>query len=378
MPPTDPAAVAGRVDACLDTLTAASNDARDAGEELLAAVVSLHEPAVRALLAALQDAGGETAIAEVAANAAVAPVLVLHGLHPDDVDTRSAHALQDALRVTGREGELASVHSGVATIRLRAESRGASDDDIVFALLDAVPELERVDVVTEVPVAFPTLRREPAVRRSAPPAPDTPHVAAGGCELCGALTTTRHGHGVDVEARRLVCLCDPCRIVLGANPHRLGRFRAIPERVIADPDFGGTVEAWEALGVPVSTAFFFHDTAAGSVVGFYPGPAGATESLLDPDDWRSLAATSALATDLAPDTEAMLVRRRGDQREAYLVPIDRCYSLVGLLRTHWKGFDGGQDAHDLLDDFFAQLCAEATRAPRVTTPAHAEREVARA
>ena len=38
-----------------------------------------------------------------------------------------------------------------------------------------------------------------------------------------------------------------------------------------------------------------------------------------------------------------------------LVPIDRCYELVGLLRVAWRGFDGGQEARALLDAFFADL-----------------------
>jgi hypothetical protein len=94
-------------------------------------------------------------------------------------------------------------------------------------------------------------------------------------------------------------------------------------------------------------------------VAFYPSPAGATESLLGARDWEALAATSAAARDLAPDTEAMLVRRTADIHEAYLVPVDRCYELVGLVRTHWRGFDGGQDAHDALDEFFGRVRAEA-------------------
>ena len=34
------------------------------------------------------------------------------------------------------------------------------------------------------------------------------------------------------------------------------------------------------------------------------------------------------------------------------MPIDACYELVGQLRRLWRGFDGGQEAHDALDAFF--------------------------
>ena len=35
------------------------------------------------------------------------------------------------------------------------------------------------------------------------------------------------------------------------------------------------------------------------------------------------------------------------------MPIDACYELVGRLRALWRGFDGGQEAHDAIDAFFA-------------------------
>jgi hypothetical protein len=39
------------------------------------------------------------------------------------------------------------------------------------------------------------------------------------------------------------------------------------------------------------------------------------------------------------------------------VPIDACYEFVGNLRQLWRGFDGGQEAHEFIDDFFASLAA---------------------
>jgi hypothetical protein len=60
-----------------------------------------------------------------------------------------------------------------------------------------------------------------------------------------------------------------------------------------------------------------------------------------------------LTPDAGPDdVEAALVRVRGTRVEAYLVPIDACYELVGLVRMHWKGFDGGQEGWDAIDGFF--------------------------
>jgi Family of unknown function (DUF5947) len=73
------------------------------------------------------------------------------------------------------------------------------------------------------------------------------------------------------------------------------------------------------------------------------------------DAWAEVAAANPVLTDPAPDVEALLVRRTGDGFECFLVPIDACYELVGLVRMHWKGFDGGQEAWAAIDGFFERV-----------------------
>ena len=51
--------------------------------------------------------------------------------------------------------------------------------------------------------------------------------------------------------------------------------------------------------------------------------------------------------------------RATTQGECYLVPIDTCYELVGQLRSLWRGFDGGTEAHAALDAFFDDVRARA-------------------
>ena len=41
---------------------------------------------------------------------------------------------------------------------------------------------------------------------------------------------------------------------------------------------------------------------------------------------------------------------RGARRQ-WIVPIDVCYALVGLIRTHWRGFTGGAEVWRELDRF---------------------------
>jgi hypothetical protein len=53
-----------------------------------------------------------------------------------------------------------------------------------------------------------------------------------------------------------------------------------------------------------------------------------------------------------------LVNRIGETRVYYRVPIDRCYELVGLIRSRWHGLSGGEGVQDAIRTFFAKLNEE--------------------
>ena len=59
--------------------------------------------------------------------------------------------------------------------------------------------------------------------------------------------------------------------------------------------------------------------------------------------------------ELAADVEALLVRKVGARLECYIVPIDACYELVGVLRREWRGFQGGDEAWRAVGEFFARV-----------------------
>ncbi len=97
------------------------------------------------------------------------------------------------------------------------------------------------------------------------------------------------------------------------------------------------------------------------MVAFYPGPAGATESELPLDAWRDLEGANRHLATCSPTSRLCSSEPRAGRgsaaSEAYIVPIDACYELVGQMRRLWRGFDGGQDAHDAIDSFFGRLRA---------------------
>ncbi len=106
-------------------------------------------------------------------------------------------------------------------------------------------------------------------------------------------------------------------------------------------------------------AFFFHSTAAGKVIALYPSPAGATESLLDLESWEELVRENPVLREMEPDTEALLVNRVRGTEEYYLLPIDECYKLVGIIRKHWHGLSGGTQMWEAIGQFFTDLRSKA-------------------
>lgn len=172
------------------------------------------------------------------------------------------------------------------------------------------------------------------------------------CEMCGTPVGDEHSHCVNVESRRLLCTCRPCYLLFAPDGAGGRNYRAVPDRYHTDPGSAITEGQWDALQVPVAMAFFFHNSVLGRIVAQYPSPAGATESLLDLTAWAAIEAVNPLAAALIPDVEALIVRRSREGNETFLVPIDCCYELVGRVRMHWSGFDGGPDAARDIREFF--------------------------
>ena len=173
------------------------------------------------------------------------------------------------------------------------------------------------------------------------------------CELCDVPIDDDHRHLVDLTKRSLMCVCRPCGLLFASDGAGGKRFRAVPERYARlDADVAAP---WDLMDIPVGIAFFFINSSLGRVAALYPSPAGATESLLPLEAWPDLVARQPLLATLAPDVEALMIRRMRSVHESFIVPIDACYELVGLVRRHWQGFDGGDDAAHAIDAFFDRM-----------------------
>jgi hypothetical protein len=184
------------------------------------------------------------------------------------------------------------------------------------------------------------------------------------CELCGETIPSEHRHVLDLSNREVMCTCRACAILFDSPAAGAGHYRLIPQRRLRVDDLQLADEDWEELRLPVDMAFFFEHTAAGRVMAYYPSPMGPTESQLELEAWERIAEANPVLRTLAPDVEALLVNRARGARGHWVVPIDECYALVGLIRARWRGFTGGKEVWEGLEHFFEQLDRRARPATR--------------
>ncbi|HSV38700.1 MAG TPA: DUF5947 family protein [Nocardioidaceae bacterium] len=199
-------------------------------------------------------------------------------------------------------------------------------------------------------------------RLAAPKPPPEPQVER--CEFCAVAIGDRHGHVADTNDHRLMCVCRPCYLLFAPQGAGGGRYRGVGEEVRIVEDLSLNEVQWDALRIPVDLAFFFRQTGAEDLLAFYPGPGGATESLLDLAAWAEIAAENPVLDAIETDVEAVLLRKRHDGFTCHLVPIDLCYELVGVVRMYWTGLGGGTEVWHAIDEFFSNLDERGEAVPR--------------
>lgn len=178
------------------------------------------------------------------------------------------------------------------------------------------------------------------------------------CEMCSQELGPEHEHLVEPANRRLICACQACAILFEGQSGT--KFKRVPREVRFLQDFQLGDAQWDGLMVPIEMAFFFNSSPQGKMIALYPSPAGPTESLLSLDTWTDIVQMNPVLENMPSDVTALLVNRVGHVRgaapaEYYLVPIDECYKLVGLIRTHWRGLSGGTEVWREIGAFFTGL-----------------------
>lgn len=179
------------------------------------------------------------------------------------------------------------------------------------------------------------------LRRLVPKADEAEH-----CGMCGQPLAPQHDHLIDPRTRRIACSCQACAILFD---HPAAQYRRVPRDIRFLPDYEISETDWDAMRIPIGIAFFVRQSveqSATRLVAYYPSPAGPVESLLSIEPWEELEG-------LRPDVEAVLINRAA--RECFILPIDECYRLVGLMRAHWKGLSGGAEVWREIQFFFEEM-----------------------
>jgi Family of unknown function (DUF5947) len=192
-----------------------------------------------------------------------------------------------------------------------------------------------------------------------------PRAPAERCDFCSAELPVEHDHLLDPASRGIFCACRECVVSVGSQEG--DTLKRIPRRILSLPNFQMSDAVWDDLMIPVGIAFFFYNSAEGRMVAYYPGPAGATESLLSLEAWQEVLRANPVLAKMEPDVEALLVNRLKGTQDYYLVPVDRCYELVGMIRINWKGLSGGTEVWEEIRKFYDRLKERSTEA-YVATP----------
>src|SRR5215831_8897490 len=146
-----------RIEELLDSLRSRGGAAADAAEELVRLLVGMYGDGLAAIMAALAEAGepGRAIIDRLTADPLVEGLLLLHGLHPLDVDARIQRALDQVRPYLGSHAggvQYLGVTDGVARLRLEGSCHGCPSSTVTVrlaiegAVQDAAPEVSEVVV----------------------------------------------------------------------------------------------------------------------------------------------------------------------------------------------------------------------------------------
>jgi Family of unknown function (DUF5947) len=172
------------------------------------------------------------------------------------------------------------------------------------------------------------------------------------CGFCAVELPHNHEHLLETATRKMECVCRGCAILFTNQGQK---YQRVPRRIRALEDFRITDAQWKALAIPIGMAFLFYSSRDKKVVALYPSPGGPIESQLPLKSWEEIANNNPQLREMKPDVEGLLIHRIGSARDYYLIPIDECFKLVGIIRSHWKGISGGFTVWEQVGNFLSAL-----------------------
>jgi Fe-S cluster biogenesis protein NfuA/nitrite reductase/ring-hydroxylating ferredoxin subunit len=147
-----------RIEGLLEAASAGGRVARERAEELVRLVVDLYGAGLERLLEIVHDSGrlDDDLLDRLAADELVSSLLVVHGLHPYDVETRVARALDGVRPYLGSHGGdvefLGLTEDGAVRLRMLGSCDGCPSSSVTLtlavetAIQAAAPETSGIEV----------------------------------------------------------------------------------------------------------------------------------------------------------------------------------------------------------------------------------------
>jgi Fe-S cluster biogenesis protein NfuA len=161
MPEQELAECVERIDVLVGKIERLSDPSiRQDAQEIVHCLLQYHGAALARLMSVLQEGHSEAAgvVARLADDELVGSLLLLHGLHPADLETRVVEALarvRPFLESHGGNVELASIVEGVVQLRLQGSCHGCPSSTATLksrieqAIYEAAPEVAGIEVVDD-------------------------------------------------------------------------------------------------------------------------------------------------------------------------------------------------------------------------------------
>lgn len=254
-----------RIPTLIDALGAGGAVARERAEELVRQVTDLYGTGLERILNLLADRGvlDDGMLDALIADELISSLLLVHGLHPQDVATRVAAALERVRPYLGSHGgdvELLDISSeGVVRLRLLGSCDGCPSSAVTlkFAVEDAIetaaPEVTAIQVEEAAHAASPTLIPVASLRIRLADSPDDSSggdrwadVGAGSWEPIPELADLQPGEVAGFEAGgQPVLVCHTGKDMFAFRdycPRCLGSLAgASLQRALAAPVGGGVL-----------------------------------------------------------------------------------------------------------------------------------------
>ena len=183
-------AAGDRIEALLQELGGVAEPrVREKAEELVRLLMELYGAALTRILETIDDTDSADKIFDrFAADDLVASLLILHGLHPLNVETRIAHALDRVRPYLGSHGgdvKLLGVKEGVVHLRLEGSCHGCPSSTVTMklaiekAIEEAAPEVVRIEVEGESSLASVAANGNETFQRNNPTARQNREIHSG-------------------------------------------------------------------------------------------------------------------------------------------------------------------------------------------------------